>query len=534
MLDLRGLPFPENTAELQATDAVRLFEQRARQRLSEFSLERNYQAVVRICKLVQGMPLALELATSWIRVMTAAEIADQIALSYRSLTTELNNLPERHRTMQAVFDSSWNWLSAEEQSVLRRLSVFRAGFSLVAARQVAEASLSILSALVDKSFLTLDPRSRDITRYEMHELIRQYAADQLMASGEMDITHDHHLEYFLTLAEQAEQFWDTAQEAEWLQHLETERDNLHAGLRWALHQGKTEVLLRMNAALFTFWIYRSPVSEAVDWLDASLALPWDKTQPAILRSRGKVLNVAGYSSVQNANFDQAIKRFEEGLALYSILDQQPEVAWSLRGCGFIAMIQGDYAKAQPFVDRSLEICREIQDEWGTAWSIYDLGYLALARVRLAKARTLLENAHQQFHKLGILFGEYRSLIALGDALRGLKHWAQAFSYYREALIFQRQYQYSQFVAGIFEGLAHLWLVSGDRMHAARLFGAAQKRRDTIEMAHWAHNEAEFKHGLALLRAHLSEVDFTSAWKEGYAMTTAEIMDYAQVEAPLPV
>ncbi len=145
VVDLYGLPYPENIEEAQAkdADAVRLFQQRARQRLSDFSLEKNFTEVVRICQLVQGMPLALELAASWIRAMTTAEIADQIAHTYHSLSTELRNLPDRHATMQAVFDSTWQRLSAEEQSVICKLSVFHAGFSLEAAKQVAGASLSI-------------------------------------------------------------------------------------------------------------------------------------------------------------------------------------------------------------------------------------------------------------------------------------------------------------------------------------------------------------------------------------------------------
>ena len=472
------------------------------------------------------MPLALELAASWIRVMTVAEIADQIAQSYHSISSDLRNLPERHLTMQAVFDSSWQWLSVEEQSVMSKLAVFRAGFSLEAAKQVAGASLPVLYALLDKSLLNLDTRSRETTRYEIHELVRQFAYDKLLASSETIATHNLHLNYFLSLAEQAGNFWDTAQEGEWLQHLEIERGNLNAALSWALDEVKTEILLRLDAALLTFWMYKSPISEANDWLGAALALDWDESNTSVLRSRAKVLNVAGYSDVMNSNFTNAQSHFEEGLALYSRMEDQREIAWSLRGCAFAAVLKGEYDKAQPDVEKSLAICEKFQDEWGIAWSIYDLGYLAFARKDFTKAQPLLENAHRQFHQHGILWGEFRSLTALGDLLRGLKQWKHASIYYQKALIFQQQYQFSLYVAGIFEGLAQLILVCGDYGHATRLFAAAQKRRDTIEMARWFPHEADYQRDLALLHERLPDQDITIGWAEGYAMSTAETIAYA--------
>ncbi len=525
VLDLHGLPYAENSEEFQETDAVRLFEQRARQRLAAFSLKDQYHAVVRICQLVQGHPLAIELAASWIRMMTAAEIAVQISQSYQTLSTDLRQIPQRHRTIQAVFDSSWNRLSADEQSVLRRLAVFRAGCSLEAARQISGASLPILSALVEKSLLSLDTRSNEITRYSMHELVFQYALDQLNAAGETEPTKDQHLAYFLGLAEHAQQFWDTALEGEWLERLEAERGNLLAALGWALERGKTEIVFRLNGALFTFWIYKSTISEANRWLEIALALAWDPTQPALLPSRAKVLNVAGYSAVMTAQYELASQHFEEGLGLYSRLERQPEIAWSLRGCSFVAMLQGDYARALPYIEKSLAICQEVQDEWGLAWSVYDLGFLELARGRWTNAQILLEKAHRQFQALGILWGEYRAMIALGDALRGQEQWSQASIYYRNALVFQQRYQFGQHLAGIFEGLAQIALARADGLRAARLFGAAQDLRN-IEMPRGFHQEADFQRGYSQLQAQISPADLAAAWAEGCAKTVREAAAYA--------
>jgi ATP/maltotriose-dependent transcriptional regulator MalT len=219
-------------------------------------------------------------------------------------------------------------------------------------------------------------------------------------------------------------------------------------------------------------------------------------------------------------------RFEEGLDLYSRLEDQQEVAWSLRGCGFASMLKGEYARAQPYLEKSLAICQEIQDEWGTAWSIYDQGYLALARGDLAEAQTMIENANLRFQQSGVLFGEFRSLIALGDLLRGQGQWMQAAVRYRKALAFQQKYQYSHFLANILEGLAQLALANGARLSSARLFGMAQKRRDSYEMARYFHQEADYQRGLALLHEQLSDAAITQAWMEGYAMPVAEVIEYA--------
>ena len=538
VLDLYGLAYFDDmeNVHLMDSDSIQLFLMCARRHSAHFSMENNFNAVVKICQLVQGMPLGLELAASWVRVMTAAEIAGQIAHNVLALTGEMRNLPVRHRSMQAMLDSSWHWLGKDEQSAMRKLSVFRAGFNLEAAIQVAGASLSILSTLADKSFLNLDSRHSATARYEIHELVRQYAYGQLQLSGEAEITHNLHRDYFLSLAEQAERYWDTAQEGRWLQHLEFERANLHAALHWALEQDQTQILLRFNGALMTFWMYKSPIAEAEKWLEISLSLAWNESQTEVLRSRAKVLNVAGYSAVMNSDYHKAQIRFEEGLKLYSRLEEQREIAWSLRGLAFVAMILGDYEVAQPNLEQSLAICEEIGDGWGLDWSIFDLGYLALARGDLAKAGALLEKALRQFRNLGILWGEFRSLIALGNVQRAQGQKKQATLYYREALVLQQKYQFSQFVAGVLEGIAQLALDIGDGIFAARLLGTTQKRRDTIDMARWYPHEADYQNSLAQLHEQLTDEEITQAWEEGCAMSTAEAVaraaEYVRSKEPL--
>ncbi len=533
VLDLDGLPYPHSVQEAGAAeaDAVTLFAQRARQMRANFSLDRNLSPVVRICQLTQGMPLALEQAASWIRVSSAADIANQIDNNINSLATLLRNVPQRHRAMRSVFDGSWRWLSDEERSVFCRLSVFQGGFTLETGEQVAGASPPILSALIDKSLLRRSPQLERATRYDMHELIRQYAHERLMESGEAAarLAQESHLNYFLSFAERAEQFWDTAYEGEWLQLLEVERGNFHAALQWALESGRTEQTLRLNAALFTFWIYISPATEAGDWIEASLAMQWDERSLTTMRARAKALNVAGYAAIRTSDFERATARFEEGFALYSTLEDRRGMAWSLRGCGFVLLIRDDLARAQTYFERSLTICRETQDEWGEAWSVYDLGNTALAVSELARAKRFLEDALTRFRGQGIQYGEFRALISLGHVMRGKGLWAKAKDYYRESLAIQQRTNFIQFVAQALEGMAHIAVALGDLETGVQLFGAGQARRDSIEMARWVHQEGDYQRSLATTRAQLNNDVWQAAWEEGCTMTAQQAVEFALTE-----
>ena len=188
------------------------------------------EAIAAICRQVEGMPLALELAASWARVMPCAEIARQIGENFDFLTTGLRNLPERHRSMRALFDQSWRLLSPVEQGVLMRLSVFRGGWQLEEAAPVTGATLALLLGLVDKSLV----HTAGQHRFDLHELVRQYAAEQLAASGEDDLIRQRHYAAYLQLFRTADSHLRGPEAATWFARLEPEQDNLRAALQWTL------------------------------------------------------------------------------------------------------------------------------------------------------------------------------------------------------------------------------------------------------------------------------------------------------------
>ena len=272
---------PSSVAELENNDAVQLFVQSARRVRPDFALSPENQAdVVDICRLVAGLPLVVELAAAWVRLLSCREIAREIQQNIDFLTTTLRDVPERHRSLTAVFDHSWRLLSAEEQAVLPKLALFQGGFRRQAAEEVAGASLATLAALVDKSLLQWNPTGR----YVLHEMIRQYAHDKLQASGEMAIVQAGHLHHYLNWAIMAESHLVGADIAGWLDQFEAEHDNLRAALAWALAHGEAESGLRLVGALWWFWYTRGYFSEGRAWLAQALARD-DTAAPGEARAR---------------------------------------------------------------------------------------------------------------------------------------------------------------------------------------------------------------------------------------------------------
>jgi len=528
VLDLQGLPYPEAGQESWEGeyDAVQLFATRAKALRGNFSLENNRDAVVRICQTVQGMPLALEMAASWIRTLSAEEIACHIVQNLAALKTDLRIVPERHRAMRAVFDSSWAWLSPHEQHVIMMLSVFKGGFTLQAAEKVAEGNISTLSSLIDKSLLNRAPRSQGYARYHVHELFCQYA-DEKLQSARLQVTAlTRHQDYFLELAEQAERFWDTDEEKEWLLKLEYERGNLHAALDYALETGRVEVLLRLNAALLNFWFYLSPPYEAASWLETALALSWDENDLSVLRARAKALNVAGYSAALTNEYVRAKRRFEEGAAIYERLNDRRGLAWSLRGCGYVALHQGDFGAAKLHIDQSLKICWEIQDEWGTSWSVFDLGFLNMAEGDLSIAKDLLADSLERFRQHGIRFGEYHALIALGFISYTLDEMAQAQIYFRGALVCQQKNSFCINMADALEGLSYIAVASDEYIFAVKLLGAGEKHRQTFSIQRHKLYDSTYDQTMELLHSRMAQAEFNTFWDAGAALSRRQAIQFA--------
>ncbi|MDZ7706188.1 MAG: BTAD domain-containing putative transcriptional regulator [Trueperaceae bacterium] len=250
--ELSGLAFPDDprTRQVEAYDAVRLFVQSARHADPHLHLSAaDRVAVATVCTMVQGVPLGIELAAAWLRLLGPQELAAELARDLDLLESDAANIPDRHRSLRAVFEGTWSLLAADERRLLARLSVFRGGLSKEAAQQVAGATLRTLLGLVNKSLLS----RRSNGRFEMLDMVRHYAAEKLAADdrAERD-TKARHARYYLSLAETAAPKLTGSEQTEWLEHLATDHDNLRVALDWSLAERDADTSLRLGAALWWF------------------------------------------------------------------------------------------------------------------------------------------------------------------------------------------------------------------------------------------------------------------------------------------
>ncbi|MBC7809827.1 MAG: AAA family ATPase, partial [Burkholderiales bacterium] len=255
-----GLQVPDHQhgQSIESYSAVQLFVERAHRTRKDFALTGQELPITRTCQLVEGMPLALELAASWTKALSCTEIADEIQRSLDFLTTNTRNMPERHRSMQAVFDHSWRLLTQAERESFPRLSVFRGGFRREAAKQVAGASLAILAGLVDKSFLRLSASGR----YEVHELMRQYGDEHLNAVTDAKEDAQHcHCVYYASFLHQRQVTLRGPQQAFALDEIEDELDNVRLSWQWAVEHGMADAIHQSMHSFYVFCHIRAQAAE---------------------------------------------------------------------------------------------------------------------------------------------------------------------------------------------------------------------------------------------------------------------------------
>ncbi len=353
---LAGLATTDETGDDPAqSEAVRLFVERARQVRREFSLDSEREGVIRLCRITEGLPLALELAAVWVKMLSAAAIADEIDRNIGFLESTLNNVPARHRSMHAAFDYSWALLSDDERAVFCRLSVFRGGFRRDAAEGVASATLLHLSSLIDKSLLRSGPDGR----FVLHELLRQYAEARLRADPAMAAqTDEKHRDFYLGfLAARRERLAGGDQhdaEAE----ISEEWDNVRTAWRSAVAAGDVENLSRGSHALTMFCDIRTHHREAIGLLEEGMrAMRAAPPSPAVeLGIAGSLVDVARfYHHVGQLPAMRAA--IEESEAIYARLGEQPPPGHMTDPGTFrslLALIDGDYVEAARLAGEAID------------------------------------------------------------------------------------------------------------------------------------------------------------------------------------
>jgi predicted ATPase len=430
VFEVHGLPIPESAnvegAAIGGT-AVELFLQRARRAYVRFDATAgDYPAIVRICKLVSGMPLGIELAAAWVRTLSCDEIAGEIERGLDFLSASAKDLPVRHRSLRAVFDHSWKLLAGEEKKVLLQLSAFQGGFQRQAAQQVADASLATLSALVTKSLV----RRSGIGRYDLHELVRQYTFEQLASHPEIqEESQRRHGQYFMSWLSQQDARLRSSAQRESLAELTADIDNIRSAQEWALvHQDYAliETALRACSAFFDTLGW---AQEGLDYLGRVQAALESKS--SLCRTEqvalAHVLTVRSLFAFRAAQHEQARLMLERSLELLRPLNEPRILVEALNYLGSVKFIVGNFAGAAELFEEGLQIAREIGDQW----------YAALCQTELVGINLLTgkaENAHEQFLSAVGAWRRTGDLRFIAFGLNSFSMSAITFEKYEEARI----------------------------------------------------------------------------------------------------
>ena len=452
------------------TDAVQLFVQSAQRARPNFALTPEQEQVARICRLVDGAPLALELAAAWVKVLSCQQIAEEIVHNLDILTTRYQNIPSRHRSMRAVLEQTWQLLTPDEQQTLLHLPVFEGGFGQEAAREVVGASLLTLATLTEKALVRVTQDAAGQNRYQMHELLRQFVMEKLTALPEENAAvRAHHSRYYLQfLQHRAPQLTGKEQRTA-LQAISSEIDNVRAAWHWAVAQQTVANLQAAVDPLYNFYQIRSRYLEGKDLFEQAaqqLQATTDNDAATLLHWRLRAR--CGAFCHFLCDYEAADQHLQACLAAASQLDQSAELAFILNFLGQLAMWRGEKALAQQNLTQSLTISRTLDDKAGMASAVEKLANLVDATLgEYAGSKALAMQTLQLSRDLGRPDWIAYALDTLGFVTFALGEYADSETYYRESLqLFEGiddQYGIAMALGGL--GLVY-WAIGGEKLAAA--------------------------------------------------------------------
>jgi predicted ATPase/class 3 adenylate cyclase len=547
--------------------AVRLFVERARAAQPTFDVtEANASAIARICRRLDGIPLAIELAAARVRALSPDQIATRLDDRFRLLTGGVRTAVPRHQTLRATMDWSFELLTERERAVLRRSSVFAGGATLEAAEVVCAGEpveqadvLDMLTRLVDRSLVIADATG-DESRFRLLETVREYSRERLVAAGDAEATMRAHRDWYLALVEAAgPAFFHGPPQVPWIERFDREHDNLRAALAWSDDQpGERDAGLRMAAGLWRFWEIRGHQTEGLAWLERMLADPDADVTPL----RANALTGAGILAFMKGDGEAAWRSHERSLAMHRQLGDRASVAYAANNLANVAIELDRVEQARSLYEEALAIAQELGDERGAGFSLlhlgdafaragdreasdarseeavatfrrlgdpwseaFALGSTASARSRLGDetgALALHEQALGIYESIGDGRGVARVLQSLGDLAARTGDRVTATEHLRRSLEVRLQIDD---LPGMAAGLEHLaWALAPDRpTDAARLLGAAEAIRDRLRAPVALPEQAEYGHQRDALADRLGREAFDSARDDGRAMSPGEAL-----------
>src|SRR5215467_758770 len=527
-LSLPGRRHDVNRRPAGGSEAVRLFEDRARLVRPSFEVEpANADAVAHVCRRLEGIPLAIELAAALMEAMSVQDVLTRLDARFRLLSAEGRAGGGRHRTLHAALDWGHQLLDDQERAVFRRLAVFGGGFELAACEAICVGGCvepddvgGVVLRLVERSLLQVDLQ-RSPARYRLLEPIRQFAAERLVQSGERPAVSERHAAYFLEVAEEAEREERGEDQAGWLERLETELDNLRIALAWYRARNATAGL-RMASALSWFWVTRGHYIEGRAWLEAALS-----AAPAAAAERAWALVAVARIGAWQADYAAARRFCEEAVALF---DRQGEVVdrdWTLTLLGSIHAYLGDHESSRR---RFQEALASSADELVRMEALVGLGEMLLQAGETAEARVLLEQVAVQERGPEAPRGRaalFLGIIAVfdGDTTTARVHLAWSLEVWCRL---RNQYG----TAATLDAMAALSVADSDPVRALRLSGAASALRASIRSELAPRWQELLSSAVVVPATAAAGEQAEAAWAEGERMLFDEAVRYARVGLPL--
>jgi predicted ATPase/class 3 adenylate cyclase/Tfp pilus assembly protein PilF len=564
---LHPLALPSSDSEVReilASPAVELFVARARAVRPGFAVSgEDARHVAAICRRLDGLPLAIELAAARVKVLSFAALASRLEKSLAALGSGRRDASDRQRTLAGAIAWSYELLDEDEQGLFARLGVFAGGWSLQVAEAVCDRNdlavdvLDGIASLVDKSLVQVV--EGDEARFSMLETIREFSREKLEESGEAEEIRSAHAEYFRALAEEAEPHLVGADQKEWLDRLEREHDNMRAALRLML-AASDETAISFGATLWRYWSERGHLTEGRQWLDSVLRL---RSPDAAARARAAYGN--GALAAMQGDYGAARNLFVESEALFAKLGDAEGTASCLARLGWVCSLQGDYAEARrlshkalrqarqrgptdseytalttlgniamqegdiasarKLFEQTLSLSEEAQDERGRAIALGNLGAIAIESGDYEEATLLLEQGLTVAREIRDLEAMNTLLINLGLATLFTGRRLNSRRYLTDALDSARRMGDKLSIAYSLEGLAGVTALDGNLEHAALLFGRATSLRSMIGSPRSDSEQSQYEDLFMRAGAGLQAPEWLSDLERGAAMGLEEALAF---------
>jgi len=528
LVPLLAVPADEAPLDrLAECDAARLFVDRARAAQPGFALDaKNAPAVVAICRRLEGLPLAIELAAARVRVLHPQQIGERLDDAFRLLASGARGALPRHRTLRGVIEWSHALLTADEQRLFARLAVFADGFTLEQAERICaldgiaeEDVLDLVAGLVDKSLVLVDTSSGE-ARYRLLETVRQYARECLVASGEEEIVRERHAGYFLEISEEAyPRLIGGAQDLDLVARLELERGNLRAAAEWCEEDdARASHAMRFGGALFWFWYIRGHLSEGRRRLEHALSR--NVEVPRGIRARA--LSALGSVMLWQGDFGPAIRASEQAVAMLREEDDDFSLAIALMHLGAALDLSGDHVGAGAILEESVATCRALESPVLTCVVLYWRGLSAQGRGELALARESFEESVGIGRAMCKSAGIGHPLYRLGWLESDAGNLAVAHAYFRESLPLLLEVNDRWGIVQVLDGLAFVSLGAGQPENAVGLLTAAEATRAKMGVAVPAEWRAKHDQLLTRCREMLGDAAMDAAVALGRTMSLDRI------------